>query len=241
VTAAPVLFLAALLVGLAKGGLAGALGGLIVPLLSTAMPVSQAAGLVLPMLMIGDVFALRAFWRQWDGRLLRLLLPAAVAGILAGVALLTSLPDVTLRRILGLLTLLAVAYKLGSDRLRALRYTPRPWHGVLAGGASGFASALANAGGPPITIYLLLQGITPLAFLGTNALFFAIVNAIKLPFFLGAGVIDAEQLLRTVWTLPLIPLGVWLSKQLMTRIDRRAFEWLMLALLTYSGFSLLLR
>jgi len=193
------------------------------------------------MLMIGDVFALRAFWRQWDGRLLRLLLPAAVAGILAGVALLTSLPDVTLRRILGLLTLLAVAYKLGSDRLRALRYTPRPWHGALAGGASGFASALANAGGPPITIYLLLQGITPLAFLGTNALFFAIVNAIKLPFFLGAGVIDAEQLLRTVWTLPLIPLGVWLSKQLMTRIDRRAFEWLMLALLTYSGFSLLLR
>jgi len=240
VTAAPVLFLAALLVGLAKGGLAGALGGLIVPLLSTAMPVSQAAGLVLPMLMIGDVFALRAFWRQWDGRLLRLLLPAAVAGILAGVALLTSLPDVTLRRILGLLTLLAVAYKLGSDRLRALRYTPRPWHGVLAGGTSGFASALANAGGPPITIYLLLQGITPLAFLGTNALFFAIVNAIKLPFFLGAGVIDTEQLLRTVWTLPLIPVGVWLGKQLMTRIDRRAFEWLMLALLTYSGFSLLL-
>jgi len=53
-------------------------------------------------------------------------------------------------------------------------------------------------------------------------------------------VIDTEQLLRTVWTLPLIPVGVWLGKQLMTRIDRRAFEWLMLALLTYSGFSLLL-
>lgn len=240
-TVLPELFLAALLIGLSKGGLAGALGGLVVPLLSTAMPVSQAVGLTLPLLMIGDVFALRAFWRQWDGRLLRLLLPAAGAGILAGVALLTRLPDVTLRRILGLFTLVAVAYKLGSDRLHILRYTPRHWHGALAGGLSGFASALANAGGPPITIYLLLQRLTPLAFLGTNALFFAIVNAIKLPFFLGASVIDADQLLGTVWALPLIPAGVWLSKQLMTRINRRAFEGLMLALLTYSGFSLLLR
>ncbi len=239
--ASPELLLAALLVGLSKGGLAGALGGLVVPLLSMAMPVPQAVGLTLPMLMIGDVFALRAFWRQWDGRLLRLLLPAAVAGILAGVALLTRLPDVTLRRILGVFTLVAVAYKLGSDRLRVLRYTPHPWHGALAGSVSGFASALANAGGPPITIYLLLQRLSPLAFLGTNALFFAIVNAIKLPFFLGASVIDADQLLHTLWALPLIPLGVWLSKQLMTRINRQAFEWLMLALLTYSGFSLLLR
>lgn len=240
-TVLPELFLAALLIGLSKGGLAGALGGLVVPLLSTVMPVSQAVGLTLPLLMIGDVFALRAFWRQWDGRLLRLLLPAAVAGILAGVALLTRLPDVTLRRILGLFTLVAVAYKLSSDRLRALHYTPQPWHGALAGGLSGFASALANAGGPPITIYLLLQRLTPLAFLGTNALFFAIVNMIKLPFFLGASVIDADQLLGAIWVLPLIPAGIWLSKQLMTRINRQAFEWLMLVLLTYSGFSLLLR
>ncbi|NPV66068.1 MAG: sulfite exporter TauE/SafE family protein [Anaerolineae bacterium] len=240
-TVLPELFLAALLIGLSKGGLAGALGGLVVPLLSTVMPVSQAVGLTLPLLMIGDVFALRAFWRQWDGRLLQLLLPAAVIGILAGVALLTRLPDVTLRRILGLFTLVAVAYKLGSDRLRVLRYTPHPWHGALAGGLSGFASALANAGGPPITIYLLLQRLTPLVFLGTNALFFAIVNVIKLPFFLGTSVINADQLLGTIWALPLIPVGVWLSKQLMTRINRQAFEWLMLALLTYSGFSLLLR
>lgn len=232
---------AALFIGLSKGGLGGAAGGLVVPILSTIMPVPQAVGLSLPLLILGDAFALQAYWRRWEWRDLRLLLPAAVGGVLIGVLLLTSLSDLALRRLLGAFTLLAVLYKLGSDRLAGLAYTPRRWHGWLGGLGAGLASAMANAGGPILTIYLLLQKRPALAFLGTTTLFFAVINLVKLPFFLGTRVIDPGALVGVLWALPAIPAGVWLGKWVFTNVEQRVFEAIMLALLAYAGVSLLLQ
>ncbi len=234
-----IVFVVALIVGLAKGGL-GPIGPLIVPLMSTIMPVSQAVGVVLPLLIVGDWFALRAYWRTWDIHLLKLVMPGAVIGIVAGLALLTSLSDDTLRRVLGGFTLSVAVYKLASDSLKTVEYTPHDWHGSLAGGLSGFASALANAGGPPMTAYLLLQKLNPTPFVGTSALFFATVNLVKLPAFLAADVIDFAKLLSVAWAIPLIPLGVWLGRRLIDRINPTYFNWLMLAGLFWAGFTLLL-
>lgn len=234
-----ILVLAALMVGVVKGGLGPMPIALIVPLLSTTMPVAEAVGITLPLLIVGDWFALPVYWRKWDAPALRLMLPAAVAGVILGVALLTTLPDDALRRILGLFTLLIAAYKLGSDTLSALAYRPRRWHGLLAGWGSGFGSALANAGAPPITAYLLLQRTAPVTFVATTIVFFLVVNLLKLPIFVATDVIDGPRLLRTLWALPLIPVGVWLGKELLRHIDQKKFEWLMLALLGWAGVSLL--
>lgn len=234
-----VMLAVALLIGLAKGGF-GALGPLVVPLLATQMPVSDAIGLALPLLIVGDWPAVRFYWRKWDGRHIRLLLPGALPGIVLGLLLLTALSDDALRRTLGVFTLLIAAYKVASDMLTSVRYTHHDWHGRAAGAASGFASALANAGGPPITSYLLLQSLTPTVFVATNAIFFAVVNLLKLPFFLGSGVLDLDLLARYVWVVPLIPLGVWVGRGLITRINRRVFEALVLIGLLWTGFSYLL-
>ena len=99
---------------------------------------------------------------------------------------------------------------------------------------------MANAGGPPVTAYLLLQKLPPLAFIGTQTLFFATINALKLPGFLSANVIDLPRLLSVLWALPIIPLGVWIGKWVILRLNQRVFEWLMLILLVYAGVSLLL-
>lgn len=230
---------AAMLVGLAKGGLGGAVGSLIVPLLSTIMPITEAVGITLPLLMFGDLFALRAYWRTWDMKYVRLLLPGAVVGIGMGILLLASLSDDALRRLLGIFTLIVVAYKIASDALSGLSYTPRAWHGVLAGWASGFASALANSGGPPSMAYLLLQKLDPKTFVGTLTLVFAVINALKLPGFLAANVIDLPRLVGVLWVLPIIPVGVWIGKWIIVRLNQRVFEWLMLILLAYAGVSLL--
>lgn len=234
------LALAALLVGVVKGGLGPMPGALLVPLLSTTMPVAQAVGATLPMLIVGDWFALPVYWRKWDGQALRLMLPAAVLGVGMGVVLLTTLPDDALRRALGAFTLIIALYKLGSDTLSAMTYRPRTWHGWLAGWGSGFGSALANVGAPPITAYLLLRRTAPTTFIGTTVIFFLVVNLLKLPVFVIADVLDGPTLLRTLWTLPLIPLGVWLGKELLRHIPQRKFEWLMLGLLFWMGGSLLL-
>jgi hypothetical protein len=49
------------------------------------------------------------------------------------------------------MTLVVALYKLASDSLTQVTYTPRGWHGILAGWLAAFTSALANAGGPPAT------------------------------------------------------------------------------------------
>lgn len=236
-----VIILAALLVGLAKGGLGGVAGALVVPALSAIMEVSTAVGVTLPLLMFGDLFALRAYWREWDAKYVRLMLPAAVVGIVLGAALLTALSDTVLRLLLGIFSLVALGYKLLSDSLTSLTYHPRDWHGVLAGGTIGFTSALANAGGPPYTAYMLMQRVPPLIFVGTSTLFFAIVNWLKLPIFLATAVIDVPQLLSMAWALPVIPLGVWIGRSIIRRMNQQIFEWFMMIALLYAGISLIVR
>jgi uncharacterized protein len=235
------ILLAGLWIGLSKGGLGGPIAGaLVLPMLSQIMPVPMAVGLILPLLLLGDVFAMWAYWRVWDVHYFRLMMPFAVVGIVLGTVLLATLPDLVLRRVLGLFTLGIVVYKLSSDSLKRVEYRPRNWHGYLAGWAAGFASALANLGGPPVTAYLLLQKLSPSVFIGTITLFFFVVNLIKLPGYLGANIIDLEQLLAIAWMLPVIPVGVWVGRMVVRRINNRLFEWSMIVVLVWAGISLLL-
>lgn len=228
-------------IGLVKGGVTGPIGGaVILPLLSQTMTVPQAAGITLPLLIVGDIFAMRFYWREWDMKLVRLLLPAAFIGIIIGVRLLVSLPDDVLRRILGLFTIGVIIFKLTSDSLRSVEYHHENWHGYIAGFATGLTSALANLGGPPITAYLLLQKLKPTAFVGTMTLFFFVVNLLKLPGFLAEGVIDIPTLISIAWVLPLIPVGVWLGRRAIGWVNRLWFERAMIVLLLWASLSLLL-
>jgi uncharacterized membrane protein YfcA len=228
-----ILVLVALLIGFAKGGLGGPVPiSMTAPLLSLIFPVSTAIGLVLPLLIFADLFALYFYRGKWDMYYIRLMLPAAIIGVVFGTLLLTTLSDEALRFVLGVFTLIAVVYRFASEFIKALTYSPRPWHGYLAGWASGFGSALANAGAPPFTAYLLLQpGVTPVTFVGTTTLFFAIVNLIKLPGFITSGALDVQQLLSIAWVAPIIPLGVWIGRKIIERINAKVFEYIMLVLL----------
>jgi len=234
-----ILIVVALLIGLSKGGMGAVLGVLVTPFLSLVMPVSAAISLALPLLMIGDVFALWFFWKTWDMHYIRLLLPMAIAGIIVGTYLLATLNNGTLRHILGLFTLLFVVYKIADTRLKSLDYHPREWHGYLAGAASGLGSALANAGSVPFTAYMLLQDVTPEVFVGTTTLFFAVVNVLKVPGFVVAKLLDLNGLLSVLWAVPLIPVGVYLGRWMIQRINKRAFEGFMLVVLVIASAVLL--
>lgn len=227
-------------IGLAKGGIGGPIAGaVILPALSQVMSVHEAVGITLPLLIFADVFAMRSYWKQWDMQYIRLLIPASLLGIVIGTLLLANLSDAALRIVLGVVTLLLVAYKLTSDSLRSYAYKHHAWHGYLAGFSSGVGSALANTGGPPITAYLLLQKVRPSVFVGTVTLFFFIVNLLKVPGYLIGGILDGQALLGVIWVLPLIPLGVWIGYRVVNWIDPRIFERLMVVLLVISAILLL--
>lgn len=211
-------------------------------MLALVMPLDQAVGLMLPILILGDIFTLSVYWRRWQVRYLWILLAGAVIGVTLATLVLANFPLDVLRKGLGLLVLTFVAYRLFERRiLKSLTYRPRHWHGVLAGSLAGFTSTLAHAGGPPITIYLLLQNLPPTTFIATSALFFAVLNWIKVPYYYYAGLFDFKLMLQFIWLTPLLPLGVWTGRRLVRRMDRAMFEKVITVLLLASGLLLLLR
>ena len=233
--------IAAFLTGLSKGGLGGMMGALITTLMALVLPIKNVIGLVLPILMPGDVFAVAAHWRRWDRRLILALLPGALIGVTLGTFILTNIDSLALRRGLGILVLVFVAYRFIERRVSTwLHYSKRGWHGILAGGVSGLASTLGNAGGPPISVYLLMQNVEPRIFAATAALFFTLLNWVKVPYYYYAGLFDFNLLVRTIWLAPLVPLGVWIGRWVVLRINKSAFELVVLSLLGISAILLLI-
>ncbi len=119
-----------------------------------------------------------------------------------------------------------------------MKYTGKDWHGLLAGTVTGFSSTLAHTGGPPVSIYLLLQGVPPRVFIGTSALFFLILNWIKVPYYFYARLFDFPRLLQVAWLLPLVPLGAWVGKWAAGMLSRQTFERVIVVLLGISGLLL---
>ena len=217
---------------------------LVTPLLSKIMTAPQAVGVSLPLLIVGDLFALRLYWRKWDMQHINLLVPMAILGVVVGTAVLAFLatrPDDTiLRRIIGIFTLTVVIYRLIRARLVQVQYQPHHWHGYLAGIFAGIGSTLANAGAPPFTAYMLMQNPSPESFIGTASLFFAIVNIAKLPGVLAIRVLDLQQLPGIAWSVLLVPVGVGLGRWLTVRVSPQVFEWSMVGLLLCASAVLLL-
>ena len=226
------------MIGLAKGGLGG-LGALLTPILALVLPVASAVGVLLPMLMVGDIFAVHMYWKEWDFLLVKRMLPAGIMGALAGTALLSWLPPDGLRIILGIFVLVLVAYKFVSDRIQAVRYQPQPWHAPAAGLLAGLASGMFNNGGPAFSSYLLLQKLKARPFIATSAIYFALLNIIKVPGFVYTGVLNLQLLFSLWWVFLFIPVGIWVARVTLTRLSSSAFEWIIIVLLIFSSLWLL--
>lgn len=232
---------AVLMIGMGKGGLGAAFASLATPLLALILPVEKALALALVAQMTADIFAVGAHWRRWDTKLAARLIPGALVGVAVGTVFITSVSPQALRTTLAVVILLFTLYKvLERGLLRGMMYTPRPWHSPLAGGISGFASAVANNGGPPVTIYLLLHNLQPRTFIATTAIFFLILNYIKLPFYLSAGLFDWSLLRSALPLLVLAPIGVWIGKGFVLRANKELYERVILLFLVMSALMVLL-
>ena len=233
--------LTGILIGFSKGGLGGPVPvALTVPMLTLIIDPQVAVALILPLLIFADAFALYIYWKQWDRRYIKLMLLPGLIGVAVGMLVLRDIDPVTLKRIIGGLTLVALVFKVTSDRLATLTYVPQKWHGYFAGWASGFGSTLANVGAPPFTAYLLLQPkMTPRRFVGTTTLFFAVMNLTKLPGYIAIDIFDLDRLIGIAWVFFLIPPAVLVARYLIDHINQQIFEWLMMTPLAVLSLYLL--
>ena len=229
---------AVLLMGLAKSGFASGFGALATPLMAIAVPVPQAAAIMLPLLLVMDAVGLQQLWRERDRALLRLLLPAGLVGTVVGTLLFGVLSTRAVSAVVGALTLLFLAQRLLFPP-RAEAVPPPRALGIALGVAAGFTSFVAHAGGPPINAYVLPLKLKPIVYASTMAVFFAAINLSKWIPYAWLGLIDARNMSTSLLLLPLAPVGVWVGVWLARRIRPVWFYRLAYSGMLLAGLKLL--
>ncbi len=229
--------LAVFIVALSKSGLVGSLGLVGVPLLSLVMPARDAAGMMLPLLLVMDAIAVWTYRKDADWRILKIMLPGAFVGTVVGWVLWSFVSDAMVLLFVGILTLLFILDALLPLRKKLEGLPPsKPW-GMFWGGAAGFTSFISHTGGPPFQIYVLPQKLTPVTFSGTTAFFFAIVNTAKLVPYFFLGQLNVSNLTHAAILAPLAVVGVMIGVWLVRRISVKRFYqltyWLVFLLSLY--------
>jgi len=229
---------AVLIVGIAKGGLGGGVAIVGVPLMSLTIGPIQAAAIMLPILLLMDVFAVRAWWRRWDEANLRTMIPGAVLGTLVGLATFRMLSNDAMRLLVGAMALaIAIAWYIGPRQTAAK--SASMLRGTFWSTLSGFTSFGIHAGGPPIQAYLLSQQLDKSLFQATTVAFFFVVNWLKLPAYAWLGQLDTTNLTTSLILAPLAPLGIWIGRVAHDRIDESAFYHVVYGSLIVIGAKLM--
>ena len=233
---------AVLLIGLAKGGFSG-LGALGTPLMAIGIadPV-KAAAILLPILIAQDVVGVAAFRKSWDGSILAAMLPGAIVGIGLGYLLAAYVSADAVMTALGGISILFGVYRLWIERggrIAASSNSPG-WVGSLFGVATGFTSQIAHAGGPPFQMWVMPKQLHRDVFVGTSAIFFAIINWIKVPAYVALGQFTRENAVASAILLPVAVLASLAGVKLVRRVSVERFYTIIYLLMIAAGAKLLL-
>jgi len=227
--------------GISKTGVGGGLGIVSVPLMTLVIPPVQAAGILLPILCVLDIAALVAYRRSWHRRNMALMLPGALTGITIGGLSFHYLSDDVVRLIVGTVALAFLAWRLAGDTVlrRAQRAPSQPGpRGLLWAGLSGFTSTVAHAGAPPVQVYLLPQRLDKSVYVGTMAVFFAVVNYTKLIPYGLLGQLSPGNLGTALALAPAIPIGIWLGLRFHRMLSDAWFYRIVFTMLALTGVRL---
>lgn len=231
---------AVVLLGLSKGGFAG-IGALALPLMALAISPVQAAAITLPVLIVQDVVGVWAFRKSWDGYVLGWMLPGAFAGIALGYAFAASVSATAVLTAVGAISLLYGAWQLfrrwlGHDPVA--RRLPG-WVGMIAGVASGFTSQIAHAGQPPFQLWVLPRHLPRDVLVGTTAIFFAVINWVKVPAYLALGQLTRANLFASLTLAPVAIVSTFAGVWLVRRVSPDRFYTAIHALMVVLGVMLL--
>jgi uncharacterized membrane protein YfcA len=232
--------LAAFGMGISKGGLAG-VGLFHVVVFAFLFGARDSTGVVLPMLIVGDLCALALLHQhaRWD--YVRRMLPPACVGVLVGALLMGRVTDATFKPIIGWVILTLSLMQLA--RMQKPEWfgdvPHNRWFAWAMGLFAGVTTMLANAAGPIFGLYALAVGLPKFEIVGTSAWFFFIVNSFKVPFSMGLGLIHGHTLLFNLMMSPIILAGVLGGRWLTHRLPQRLFDGFLLAFAAVAALRLI--
>ncbi len=229
---------AVLFVGIAKGGFAGTLGTITVPLMSFAVDPITAAAILLPILCVMDILAAWNFRHSFDVSHLKILLPGSVIGITLAALLMGKLTEDHIRIMIGII---AVSFSLNHWlRLSARSSRPGKASGYFWGGVAGFTSTQLHAGGPPLSVYMLPQRLEKKTLIGTMVMFFFFINYVKLIPYSYLDLFTMRNLTTSLILMPIAPLGVRLGYWLLDKLSEQLVYKILYLSLFILGLKMIL-
>ena len=242
---------AALLVGISKTGIPG-VGILVVPLLASTFGGRPSIGIMLPMLIMGDIFAATWYRRHVQWHTLIGLLPWVVVGLAIGTVALDQTAKLPVSKdvigqMMGILVLVMIAvYFL--QKFLGERLTPKSKIGMAGTGVSaGFSTMVSNAAGPIMQIYLAAHRLPKQQFMGTIAWYFFTINLSKLPVYFilsarhpGNPIVTGPSMLFNLMMFPVIVVGVYIGKWILPRISQKQFDVAVFVLAAAGAIKLLI-
>lgn len=232
-------FLSALLIGAAKTGLSG-ISSIIIPLMALAFGGKLSVGLILPMLIVADVFAVSYYHRHADWAHLIKLMPWALAGIFVATIFGKFINDTQFKLLIAVIVLLGVGIMLLQDFTKLSKVMPsNKYFASILGLAGGFASMIGNAAGPIMALYLLSNRLNKNAYIGTGAWFFFMVNLIKIPFHtFWWKTITTYSLVIDFIAVPFILLGCFIGLYMVKIIPEKAYRYFVIGTTSISSIFL---
>lgn len=234
-------FFAAFLLGIGKAGIKG-IGIVIVTIMAIVFGGKQSTGVLIPLMVVADIFAVIYYHRHTQWRYLIKLLPTMVIGVLLGVWLGKYISDEVFKQLMAILILFIVAFMFYMEYKKSKEI---PTSRVFSNGIgllSGFTSMIGNLAGSFANIYFLAIRLPKNEFIGTAAWLFFIINVFKLPFHIFVWkTVTPKSLITDVFLIPGIVIGFLIGVKLVKVINNNQYRKFILIVTAIGALLILLK
>ncbi|RPD93405.1 sulfite exporter TauE/SafE family protein [Aureibaculum marinum] len=235
------IFIAILLLGLSKSGIKG-IGILNVVILAFVFGEKSSTGVLLPMLIIADIFAVIYYHRHVQWKYILKLIPWMVVGVLIGVWVGNDISEVLFKRLMALIIITSVLILLYTEKRKLSKIPTHKAFSSSAGFLAGFATMIGNLAGPISNIYFLAIKLPKNEFIGTAAWLFFIINIFKLPFHIFIWkTITKETLLLNSILIPGIIVGFFIGVLIVKKISNLNYRKFILIVTSIGALIMLFR
>ena len=160
-----------MLIGMSKVGIPG-VSMIVVPILAFIFGAKQSTGVLLPILMMADIFGVAYYRRHADWAKVIKVLPWAVVGVLIALWVGEIVNDKQFKNLIAILVFLSIGLMVWQDKRKGSHFFPdKWWFASMMGILGGFATMIGNVAGPVFAIYLLAMHLPKNNFIGTGAWF----------------------------------------------------------------------
>lgn len=234
-------FFAAILVGFSKTGLKG-ISVVFVTLLALLYGSKASTGILMPLLIAADIFAVIYYRRSVQWRHLFKLLPWMALGVVLGTWVGQDLPEATFKQGMALIILMTVAIMYWWDRQKEVKVPNNWWFSIVMGLAAGFTTMVGNLAGAFANLYFLAMRFPKDEFIGTAAWLFFFINLFKLPFHIYVWeTISLETFAVNLRLYPALILGLWVGVYLIKLIKDKHYRKMILVLTAIGAIIILFR